>query len=137
MARTFEGTSRTRSSPKPRKNVAQGKLWSNLGIQDLNCEQLEFLDLRGSVSITGNLSELKCSRLRGVYLQYTKTTGDITELLRSNRGMTWLDLRGTEVKGSINSEWLEVGQALIYLRLSDSRVTFDMAKPEIAAWLAF
>ncbi|CAE7569503.1 ESAG8, partial [Symbiodinium natans] len=98
-------------------------------------DRLEFLDFRGASSITGNLSALVSAldirRLRGVFLQYTSVTGDITQLLRANKLMTWLDLRGTRAYGSINSEWLDLGQDLIYLRLSNSRVTFNMDEPAI------
>ena len=76
------------------------KLSDNISgdIKSLDWSQLEFLDLRNATAVTGNVSNLKSGLVKGLWLQYTQATGDITELMRNNSNLTYLHVQGSEAE---------------------------------------
>ena len=78
-------------------------------VHSLNVTRLEFLDLRNT-AVTGNISEMTSGGLEGLgleglWLQYTKAAGDISELLSRNKNLTYLHVQGTGVSGAIDDRW--------------------------------
>ncbi|CAK9092658.1 unnamed protein product [Durusdinium trenchii] len=99
-------------------------------LEALNFTHLTYVDLRGHVK--GNLSNLAfSSNLIGFWAQFTKVSGDINALVRNNLKLEYLDLRESQISGSINDEWKESGQSLKELRLSGSQVNFQMSDPPV------
>ena len=107
----------------------EGQLISG-DLNDLDQTQLKYLDLRGTM-VTGDLSKLSQGELVGFWAQFTRIAGDITTFLQANPHLENLDLRSSEVTGSINDKWRQLGQKLLELRLSGSKVTFEMKEPVI------
>ena len=112
-------------------------------LDDLNWEQLEILDLQGVKSVTGDLSTVglnESSPLRGLWLQNTRVTGDIVELLKRHPKLEYLNLGHTQISGEIRDEGKGkegISKQLKELMLQHSMVKFNMSIPENEADLAF
>ena len=99
-------------------------------VHSLNWTRLQLLDLRNTW-VTGNISELTSGGLKGLgleglWLQYTKAAGDISELLSRNKNLTYLHVQGTGVSGAIDDRWQGpdgIGQKLKELVLFETAVS--------------